>query len=96
MRFQAWHIIVLVIVILLVFGSAKLPDIASSIGKSLKVFKKEITELKEDVDTSGMPPSTGTTAGTTTSTPTSGPVTGGAPTYPANPTDVNPDGTPRT
>lgn len=53
MRFQAWHIIVLVIVILLVFGSAKLPDIASSIGKSLKVFKKEITELKEDTDTSG-------------------------------------------
>ena len=42
MRFQAWHIIVLVIVILLVFGSAKLPDIASSIGKSLKVFKKEM------------------------------------------------------
>ena len=42
MRFQAWHIIVLVIVILLVFGSAKLPDIASSIGKSLKVFKKAL------------------------------------------------------
>lgn len=84
MRFQAWHIIVLVIVILLVFGSAKLPDIASSIGKSLKVFKKEITELKEDTDTTG---TTGTT-GTAGSAGTAG-------TGPANPTDVNPDGTPR-
>ena len=76
MRFQAWHMIVLVIVILLVFGSAKLPDIASSIGKSLKVFKKEITELKEDTDLSG--------------------TTGRDTTGPTNPTDVNPDGTPRT
>lgn len=72
------------IVILLVFGSAKLPDIASSIGKSLKVFKKEITELKEDTDTTG---TTGTT-GTAGSAGTAG-------TGPANPTDVNPDGTPR-
>ena len=48
MRFQAWHIIVLVVVILLVFGAPRLLEIAKSIGQSLKIFKKEINELKDD------------------------------------------------
>lgn len=43
------HILILIIVVLIVFGSAKLPDIAKSIGQSMKVFKKEVQELKEDV-----------------------------------------------
>ncbi|MGC5616876.1 twin-arginine translocase TatA/TatE family subunit [Georgenia sp. Z1491] len=47
---QPMHILVLVVVILLVFGASRLPDIASSIGKSLKVFKKEVRELREDDD----------------------------------------------
>lgn len=42
------HIIVLVIVILIVFGASKLPDIAKSIGQSAKVLKKEMRELQED------------------------------------------------
>lgn len=68
MRFQAWHIIVLVIVFVLVFGSNRLPDIASSIGKSLKVFKKEVQELKDD--TTITPPNDPTDS-TTDSTPRS-------------------------
>lgn len=48
MRFQAWHIIVLIIVILLVFGAPRMPEIARSLGQSLKIFKKEIRELKDD------------------------------------------------
>lgn len=50
-RISAWQIVVLLIVVLLIFGSAKLPEIASSIGKSLKVFKKEVTELRDDSPT---------------------------------------------
>ena len=48
MRIQAWHIIVLVVVIVLVFGSNRLPDMAKSVGQSMKVFKKEIKDLRED------------------------------------------------
>ncbi|MBP3223545.1 MAG: Sec-independent protein translocase subunit TatA [Actinomycetaceae bacterium] len=48
MKPQLWHIIVLVIVIVLIFGTAKLPDIARSIGQSAKIFKKEMKELTED------------------------------------------------
>ena len=47
--FKPMHILVLVIVIIVIFGAAKLPDIAKSIGQSAKVFKKEMKELADDV-----------------------------------------------
>jgi sec-independent protein translocase protein TatA len=52
---RPWHIIVLVIVLILVFGASKLPDIAQNIGKSAKVLKKEMKELQED-DQPAAPP----------------------------------------
>lgn len=42
------HFIVLAIVLLVVFGASKLPDIAKSFGQSAKVLKKELRELQED------------------------------------------------
>ncbi len=48
MRIQFWHIIVLILVVLLLFGSAKLPDLARSVGKSMKIFKSEVQELRDD------------------------------------------------
>lgn len=47
------HIIVLVIVILVVFGASKLPEIAKSIGQSAKILKKEMRELNDDGGTPG-------------------------------------------
>ncbi|MBR6459687.1 MAG: twin-arginine translocase TatA/TatE family subunit [Actinomycetaceae bacterium] len=47
------HIIVLVVVLIVIFGAAKLPDIAKSIGQSAKVFKKEMKELTDDVPPEG-------------------------------------------
>lgn len=47
-RFSAPEIIIILIVLVLVFGASKLPSIASSLGKSLKIFKKEVTELRDD------------------------------------------------
>ena len=55
MRFQTWHIVVLLIVILLVFGSNRLPDMAKSVGQSMKVFKKEVKELRDE-DEGKQPP----------------------------------------
>ena len=45
---KPWHVAVLVIVVLLLFGAKRLPDLAKSVGQSLKIFKKEIKELQED------------------------------------------------
>ena len=43
-----WAIVVLVVVVLLLFGARRLPDVAASVGKSLKIFKKEVKDLTED------------------------------------------------
>ncbi|BDA65713.1 Sec-independent protein translocase subunit TatA [Actinomyces capricornis] len=48
--FKPWHWIVLIVVVVLVFGAGRLPDIAKSLGQSMKVFKKEVKELREDDD----------------------------------------------
>ena len=46
--FKPSHTIFLLIVVILLFGYRKLPDIARSVGQSIKVFKKEVKELRDD------------------------------------------------
>jgi sec-independent protein translocase protein TatA len=48
------HWIVLLVIVLLLFGAKRLPDLAKSVGQSLKIFKKEIKELNDD-DTPATP-----------------------------------------
>jgi sec-independent protein translocase protein TatA len=43
-----WHWIVLIAVVLLLFGYRKLPDAARSLGRSMRVFKSEVSGLRED------------------------------------------------
>ncbi|WP_369372772.1 Sec-independent protein translocase subunit TatA [Promicromonospora sp. Populi] len=45
---QPWHWIVLLVVVLLLFGSSRLPGLAKSVGQSMKIFKKEVKELRDD------------------------------------------------
>ncbi|GAA1920638.1 Sec-independent protein translocase subunit TatA [Streptantibioticus ferralitis] len=45
---EPWHIILVVLVFVLLFGSRKLPDAARGIGKSLRILKSETRALRED------------------------------------------------
>lgn len=45
---QPWHLIILVLVVVLLFGAKRLPDAARSIGKSMKIFKAETKDLTAD------------------------------------------------
>ena len=45
---KLWHWIVIIVLLVILFGADKLPDFASNLGRSLKVFKKEVKELRED------------------------------------------------
>lgn len=45
---RGWHIVVLLVVILLLFGAPKLPELARSIGKSLHILKDEAKSLTSD------------------------------------------------
>lgn len=51
---QPWHVIILVLVVVLLFGAKRLPDTARSIGKSMKIFKAETKDMRES-DTSTAP-----------------------------------------
>jgi TatA/E family protein of Tat protein translocase len=42
------HILLVLIVVLLLFGAKRLPDSARSLGKSLRIFKSEMREMKDD------------------------------------------------
>lgn len=48
---SAPHIIILLIVVVLLFGAARLPKAAESIGKSMKIFKREVSGLHDEKDT---------------------------------------------
>lgn len=50
------EIIIVLVVVLLVFGSKRLPDSARSLGRSLRIFKAETKGLREDDKPSALPP----------------------------------------
>lgn len=43
-----WHILLVVAVIVLIFGAAKLPSLAKNLGKSMKIFRDEVKDLSSD------------------------------------------------
>jgi len=45
---KPWHIIVLVVVLVLLFGAKRLPDAARSLGRSLRIIKAETKGLIDD------------------------------------------------
>jgi len=45
---NGWHLLILLAVILLLFGAAKLPALAKSVGQSARVFKGEMKAMKAD------------------------------------------------
>ena len=47
MRFGIWEIVLIVLLIVILFGSAKIPAMARNIANGIKTFKKEVkTEAK--------------------------------------------------
>ncbi|WP_051451262.1 Sec-independent protein translocase subunit TatA [Actinospica robiniae] len=51
---EPWHIIVILVLLVLLFGSRKLPDAARSVGQSLRIFKSEMKAAAKD-DTPAAP-----------------------------------------
>jgi len=42
------EIVILLIVVLVLFGAKRLPDSARSLGRSMRIFKSEMKEMKTD------------------------------------------------
>ena len=48
MNFGGWEILAVLFVVLLLFGSTRLPQLAKGMGKSIREFKKGIAEGESD------------------------------------------------
>lgn len=42
------HVIIVLVVVVLLFGAKRLPDLAKSVGQSMKIFKSEVKDLRDD------------------------------------------------
>ena len=51
MSLGPWEIVLILMVIILIFGGKKIPELARGLGKGLREFKKTTREIKDEVDT---------------------------------------------
>lgn len=82
---QGWHLIILIVLLIVLFGWKRLPDAARSMGRSMRVFKSEVDQMKAEAKSEG-----GSAAASDTVTGTtleSGETTGTA--VPPNPVGEN-------
>jgi sec-independent protein translocase protein TatA len=76
-----WHLLIVAVVFVLLFGSRKLPDAARSLGRSMRILKSEVRGLHDD-----------DTPATAAATPPAAVTAAPAPTTPASVTAADPQG----
>jgi sec-independent protein translocase protein TatA len=50
-RFGPWEIGLILLIVLIIFGVGRLPQVGSAIGKTVREFRKEASNLKENIVT---------------------------------------------
>ncbi len=45
-----WELLLILMGLLLVFGAKRLPEMGAAMGKGIREFKKNITEVKQELD----------------------------------------------
>ncbi len=66
MRIQIWHVVVLIVAFVLLFGWKNMPSAARSLGESMRIFKTEVDQMKDENEArkdrkAGEPPVPGAT-----------------------------------
>ena len=49
-KFGVGELVIILLIVLVLFGASRLPEIARALGRSIKEFKKGTKEIKEDLD----------------------------------------------
>ena len=78
--------LVILAIVVLVFGAAKLPDLARGTGQALRIFKTETKGLRDDEDDKSAPPAATTELPPTTQTDVTRTGTNDLPTEPRSDT----------
>lgn len=47
--FSAWELVAIVLVVLLLFGGKKIPELMRGLGKGVKSFKQGMNEIEEEI-----------------------------------------------
>ena len=50
MSFGPWEIFIILLIVLLLFGGKKLPEIAKGLGKGIQEFKKASKEVTDEIN----------------------------------------------
>lgn len=66
-----WEILLIFLVVLLLFGSKRIPEIAKGLGKGITEFKNAVRDVKSEIETGIDSPPSQPTPNTTSSKPTS-------------------------
>jgi len=45
-----WEILIIFLVILLIFGAKRIPEMAQGMGKGIKEFRKAMRDVQEEID----------------------------------------------
>jgi sec-independent protein translocase protein TatA len=53
--FAPWHIVILVVAFMVLFGARKLPGAAQSLGQAMRIFKSETKGLSDRDDATAAP-----------------------------------------
>lgn len=48
--FRPMHLILILLIVLIIFGAGRLPEIGEGLGKSIRSFKKAMTEKDDSKD----------------------------------------------
>lgn len=48
-NFGVWEILLVMVVVLLLFGAKRLPEVGSSIGKGIREFKRSLTDTSDAI-----------------------------------------------
>jgi sec-independent protein translocase protein TatA len=64
-----WKILIVAVVLIVLFGSKKLPHAARSLGQSMRILKREVQGLHEDETVPGGPAQAEASGGTATAFP---------------------------
>jgi sec-independent protein translocase protein TatA len=50
--FSIWHMIILLVVVLVIFGAGRLPEVGQALGKGIKNFKSAMSEEEKKLNSS--------------------------------------------
>lgn len=67
--FGVWEILIILVVVLLIFGPRRLPEMAKGLGQSVRAFRKELRDMRSDLDGDDEPRPASKASRASTSTP---------------------------